>query len=61
MGTRLIRVDDDVYAVVLATRHKLEAATGRTVSMGGAVAFLAALTQVGVAKAPKPKKEAATA
>ena len=47
--------------MVLATRHKLEAATGRTVSMGGAVAFLAALSQVGVAKAPMPKKEDATA
>ena len=51
MGTRQIRVDKEVYAVVLAARHKLEAMTGRTVAMGRACAFLVALSQMGAATA----------
>jgi hypothetical protein len=39
MGTRLIRVDNEVYAMTLEARHKVEAATGKVVSMGSAVAF----------------------
>ena len=51
MGTRLIRVDNEVYAAVLAARHKLEAITGRTVAMGRTVAFLLALSQMGAVSA----------
>ena len=47
MGTRLIRVDDEVYAAVLMARGKLEAATGGWVPIGRACAFLVALSQMG--------------
>jgi len=41
--SRVIRVDKDVYRVVLDARHKLEIATERVVTMGDALKFLTML------------------
>jgi len=43
MGSRLIRVDQEVYDYLLAAKHRLEIATGKIVPIGIACAFLAAL------------------
>jgi hypothetical protein len=44
MGSRVIRVDAEVYARVLEAKARLEAATGRVQSMGDTVAFLVAMS-----------------
>jgi len=38
-----MRVDEEVYTAILATKHRLEVATGRIVTVGQTVAFLVAL------------------
>jgi hypothetical protein len=44
MGSRVIRVDAEVYARILEVKAKLEAATGRVLSMVDTVAFLVAMS-----------------
>jgi len=42
--TITIRVDEEIYGVLLEARHRLEMATGKAVSVGKACAFLVALS-----------------
>jgi hypothetical protein len=44
MGSRVIRVDAEVYAKILEVKARLEAATGRVQSIGDTVAFLVAMS-----------------
>ena len=44
MASRTIRVDEEVYGVLLEAKHRLEMATGKAVSVGKACAFLVALS-----------------
>ena len=44
--TITIRVDEEIYGVLLEARHRLEMATGKAVSVGKACAFLVALSAV---------------
>ncbi len=44
--SKVIRVDDEVYGRLLETRHRLEIATGRVVTIGATVAFLVALSRL---------------
>jgi hypothetical protein len=43
MASRTIRVDEEVYAAILAAKRRLEVATGQIVTVGKTVAFLVAL------------------
>lgn len=43
MTERVIRVDEEVYQCVLITKHKLEIAINRNVSLNKALKFILAL------------------
>ena len=42
MASRTIRVDEEVYAAMLAAKQRLQVATGQEVTVGKTVAFLVA-------------------
>jgi hypothetical protein len=46
MSSRIIRVDAEVYAKILEATARLEAATGKMQSVGAAVGFLVAMSEL---------------
>jgi hypothetical protein len=45
MGSRVIRVDTEVYAKILEVKARLEASTAKVCSLGDTLAFLVAMSE----------------